>query len=159
MRWICLAAGIATLLAACAHAPAAPDADALRKSLLQADLDFAQDVALRGTEAWVAVFAPDGAMFVDGDGVVRGHERIRAAMAALGDPRRAPGKVQLRWTPLGAEVSRDGTLGWTYGNAIVISATSQEKLKYVTVWRREGHAWKVVADLGNSGLADPGVQP
>jgi ketosteroid isomerase-like protein len=155
MKWI----GLALLAAACAHVPAAPDAEALRKSLLQADLDFAHEVALRGTEAWVAAFAPDGAMFVDGDGAVRGSERIRAAMAALGDPRHAPGKVQLRWTPLGAEVSRDGTLGWTYGNAVVISATSQEKLKYVTVWRREAGAWKVVADMGNSGLADPGIAP
>ncbi|HEY2029364.1 MAG TPA: DUF4440 domain-containing protein [Myxococcales bacterium] len=156
MKWICFALAAA----ACAHAPVgADDLADLRKSLLQADVAFAHEVALRGADAWAETFAKDGMMFVDGGGTIRGHDKIRAAMAGLGDPRRAPGKVQLRWTPLAAEVSRDGTLGWTYGNAIVISAKAQEKLKYVTVWRREGSGWKAVADIGNAGLAEPGIEP
>jgi hypothetical protein len=72
-------------------------------------------------------------------------------MSGLGDPRRAPGKVQIHWTPLAAEVSRDGSLGWTYGNALIVSAKAREKVKYVTIWRREGDAWKAVADIGNNG--------
>ena len=155
MKWLC----IALFAAGCAHLAGEQDDESLRKSLLQADLGFAHEVALRGTEAWVETFADDGIMLSDGGGTIRGKEKIRAAMAALGDPRKSPGKVQIRWTPLGAEVSRDGTLGWTYGNAVILSAKAQEKLKYVTVWRRVDEAWKVVADIGNSGLAQPGVEP
>jgi ketosteroid isomerase-like protein len=146
----------ASLLCAAACAHVAPlDADSARRSLLQADIDFAHDVEVRGTDAWVETFADDGAMFSDGGGMIRGHEQIRKAMAALGDPRHAPGKVQIQWTPLGAEVSRDGSMGWTYGNALVISAKAKEKVKYVTVWRREGEAWKAVADIGNNGDVSP----
>jgi hypothetical protein len=140
--------------AACAHVGPL-DAESTRRSLLQADLDFAHDVEVRGTDAWVDAFTSDGAMLVDGGGMIRGHEELRKAMAALGDPRHAPGKVQIKWTPLGAEVSKDGTLGWTYGNALVVSAKAKEKVKYVTIWRREGEVWKAVADIGNSGDVSP----
>src|SRR5205085_9724146 len=44
----------ACLAGGCAHV----DADAARLSLLQADIEFDRDVAQRGLEAWVAVFAP-----------------------------------------------------------------------------------------------------
>jgi ketosteroid isomerase-like protein len=146
----------ALLLGATACAHVVPmDADSARRSLLQADIDFAHDVELRGTDAWVDAFASDGAMLVDGGGMIRGHDELRKAMSALGDPRHAPGKVQIKWTPLGAEVSKDGTLGWTYGNALVVSAKSKEKLKYVTIWRREGEVWKAVADIGNAGDVSP----
>ena len=160
MRWI----GFALLAVGCVHSaplgtPPPFDLEAARQSLLQADLDFAHEVELRGTEAWVEVFAADGVMLSDGGGTIRGHEAIGKAMAALGDPRKGKGKVQLRWKPLGAEVSRDGTLGWTYGNAVLTSAKDSEKVKYVSIWRREGNAWKVVADIGNGGFADPGKAP
>jgi hypothetical protein len=153
---------LALLAVGCVHtAPFAPpfDPEAARQSLLQADLDFAQEVALHGTEAWVAVFAADGIMLSDGGGTIRGPDAIRKAMSGLGDPQKAKPAVQLRWRPLGAEISRDGTLGWTYGNALLVSAKDKEKVKYVTIWRREGSAWKAVADIGNGGEAEPGKDP
>jgi hypothetical protein len=89
---------------ACAHL----DAEAARKSLLQADADFARDVAARGTEAWVEAFAEDGAMLIANAPLIRGREKIRELMAELGDPHKGKPELLIRWRPLGAQVSNDG---------------------------------------------------
>jgi ketosteroid isomerase-like protein len=141
---------------ACAHV----DPEAMRRSLLKADSDFAADVAARGTDGWADAFAEDGEMFISNQPVVRGREKIRALMSDLGDPRKAPPALQIKWKPLGADVSADGTLGWTYGNAVSISARGENKLKYVTVWRKQADgSWKVAVDQGTLGWADPDVAP
>ena len=147
---------VAVLLAACAHV----DAEAARRSLLQADADFARDVATRGTEAWVEAFAEDGAMLIADAPLVRGREKIRELMAVLGDPRKGKPALLIRWRPLGGQVSNDGTLGWTYGNAVSISARGERPAKYLTVWRRRADGtWKVQADQGSDGWADPASPP
>jgi len=136
------------------------DPEAARRSLLQADLDFARDVAARGTAAWAETFAEDGAMLVANTPLVRGREKIRELMADLGDPRTAKPDLQIRWRPLGAQVSDDGTLGWTYGNSVSISARGEHQGKYLTVWRRQADGtWKVQADQGSPGWADPASPP
>jgi len=143
-------------LTACAHV----DLEAARKSLIRADADFNADVAARGVDAWVEVFAEDGAMLVPNQPLIRGHAKIRETMADLGDPRKAAPALKLRWKPLAAQVSDDGTLGWTYGNAVISSARGENKTKYVTVWRKQADgSWKVAADLGVPGWADPDVAP
>lgn len=147
---------LAAALCACAHF----DAEAARRSLLQADADFAREVAARGTEAWVEAFAEDGAMLVANTPLVRGRERIRALMSELGDPRKARAELQIRWRPLGAQVSDDGTMGWTYGNAVSVSSRGEQQGKYLTVWRKQPDgAWKVAADQGTPGWADPAAPP
>jgi len=63
--------------------------------------------------------------------------------------------LKLRWKPLGAQVSADGRRldvrqrgGRDQGRCAAV--------KYVTVWRREGDgSWKVVADIGAAGDAEP----
>ena len=145
----------AVILCACAHAAAGG-----RESLLKADADFARDVEERGLDAWVEAFADDGAMFPAGEPAIRGHDRIRATMEELGDPRRAPPALRVRWKPLGADISDDGTLGWTFGNSLIVSGSAERRGKYVTVWRRAaGGQWKVVADMGTGGEAVPGAGP
>ncbi len=154
MRSATLIAAVA--LCACAHV----DADAARRSLLQADTDNDRDVAQRGVDAWVAMFAEDGAIFPGEAPLFRGHEKIRAEMAALGDPRKQPPELRVRWKPLGAQVSADGTMGWTYGNALIVTPKGEKRGKYVSVWRRQPDgAWKIVADIGAPGDAEPGAGP
>jgi ketosteroid isomerase-like protein len=153
MRWTC----VALLAVACAHARV--DLEASRASLIQADADFNADVAKRGLDAWVDAFAEDGAMFVTGAPVIRGHDKIREAMEELGDPREGPGKLTIRWRPLGAQVSSDGSMGYTWGNGIINSPRGESKTKYVTVWRNMGGRWKAVADIGNTGYADFEISP
>jgi ketosteroid isomerase-like protein len=146
---------LALLLFGCAHV----DLEAQRRSLLDADAKFAADVAARGVEAWAEVFAEDGAMFIPNAPLIRGRQQIRELMADLGDPRKAPPALQIRWKPLGAQVSADGTLGWTWGNAVSISARGERQNKYLTVWRWQQGAWKVQADQGSPGFADPASPP
>lgn len=135
---------VAFTAAACAHGGS-------RESLLKADADWDAAVAERGVEAWAAQFADDGAMFVGGAPRIADRERIAVEMADLGDPRKAPGGLSLRWRPLGAEVSADGTLGFTWGSGVTRTAAGEKRVKYVTVWRRVGDRWKVVADMGAAG--------
>jgi ketosteroid isomerase-like protein len=151
MRALLLAAA-----AACAHL----DPEAARRSLLAADTRFAQDVAERGVDAWVDAFGDEGVMLPGGGALVRGRQQIRTVMAALGDPRTGAPELRLRWRPLGAQVSGDGTLGWTWGNALAFSPRGESKSKYLTVWRRAADgAWKVAADQGSPGWADPASPP
>jgi ketosteroid isomerase-like protein len=141
---------------ACAHL----DAEAARKSLLQADVDFARDVAARGTEAWVDAFAEDGAMLIANAPLIRGRQKIRELMAELGDPRKGKPELLMRWRPLGAQVSNDGTLGWTYGNSVSVTAQGERQGKYLTVWRKQADgSWKVQADQGSPGWANAAVAP
>lgn len=142
--------------AGCAHV----DAEGARRSLLQADFNFDRAVAERGVEAWIDAFAEDGTMFPRNKPLIRGHEKVRSEMAALGDPRKGPPDLKVRWKPLGAQVSSDGTMGWTYGNAHLVSREGEQRAKYVTVWRRAPDgSWKVVADIGTAGDAEPGAGP
>ncbi len=143
-------------LTACAHV----DPETARRSVIKADADFASDVAARGVDAWAEAFAEDGAMFIANAPAVRGREKIRELMADLGDPRKAPPPLKIRWKPLGGEVSADGTLAWTDGNSVSISARGENKGKYVTIWRKQPDgSWKVAIDQGTPGWADPDVAP
>jgi len=153
-----MGAGLVLLRMDLAAGGARLDAEATRRSLVQADVDFDRTVAERGVEAWVEAFAEDGAMLPAGAPLLRGHEKIRAAMAELGDPRQAPPDLKLRWKPLGAQVSADRRPGWTYGNAVAVTTAGATRAKYLTVWRRgTDGSWKVVADIGAAGDAEPGA--
>ena len=123
--------------AGCAHAG--------RESLMKADADWASAVAARGAEAWAAGFADDGAMYPAGAPRIVGHEKIAAAMADLGKT------LHLSWRPLGAEASADGTFGYTWGSAEIVTPNGERRTKYITIWRRVGDQWKVVADMGAPG--------
>ena len=70
----------AVLLVACAHASGG------ERELLRADAAFADDVAARGVDAWVAAFAADGVMLPAGGPMLKGAPALREAMAALGNP-------------------------------------------------------------------------
>ena len=46
--------------------------------------------------------------------------------------------------------SKDGTLGYTYGDYEAKEGVSISRGMYVTAWRRENGRWKVVLDLGSA---------
>ena len=129
--------------AACAHASGG------ERELLRADAAFADDVAARGVDAWVAAFAADGVMLPAGSPMLKGSPALREAMARLGTG------LKLRWAPLFARISDDGTLGYTIGNYTAETPRGVSKGKYLTVWRRTPEGWRVVADIGNPGEALP----
>jgi ketosteroid isomerase-like protein len=128
-----------------------------REALMRADRDFDKATAETGVKGWVSHFAEDGQMFPAGAEMVSGRQAIREAMA----PAFANPEFSLRWKPLGADVSRAGDLGYTYGTYVAKGAGPQRQTverhgKYVSVWKKQADgSWKVVVDIGNSSPAPP----
>lgn len=123
------------------------------RELLAADSAFARATERDGARGWASWFLPDGEMIVPGLRV-RGRDEILATMLeAFADPAYA-----LRWEPLEARVSEDGTLGYTSGpyrsvrsgaDGDVLTTTGT----YVSVWERnDAGRWRVRLDVG---LPDP----
>ena len=64
--------------------------------------------------------------------------------------------LNLKWSPLKADVSNDGSLGYTYGNWIYTFKNKEGKEEnvygnYVTIWKKHPDGkWKFVLDGGNT---------
>ncbi|RMH04059.1 MAG: hypothetical protein D6702_04315 [Planctomycetota bacterium] len=165
------------LLAAACTAPRpihwdGPAGDRIAAELLAADRAFAAEVAADGLDGWMRWFAADAARpdlpVVDLTGAVtpgavtRGLDAIRehdAPVFAL------PG-ARLRWEPSQAGVFADGRTGFTQGrwwleatDAAAEPAAEPAALPrgwYLTWWRWQDGAWKVILDCGD---ADPPAAP
>jgi uncharacterized protein (TIGR02246 family) len=139
--------GVVVFLAACMPKP---DLARERTALLDADRVFDSLTAAHGLEAWVATFADSGRQtdrhgdFVTGASAIREHMR-----RLLTDTTRS-----LRWAPDHAEVSNDGTLGYTWGRwtMTVHDTTGAREAgvgRYLTVWRKQRDGrWLAEADIG-----------
>ena len=125
-------------------------AKALEKQLRDADLAFAKATAERRIEGWMEFFADDGAIIREGK-VLSGKQSIREFYT----PVFANKDFSLTWVPTKAEVAKDGTLGYTYGDAEAKVGSQVSRGMYVTVWRRIGGKWKVVLDLGSQPRQQP----
>lgn len=123
----------------------------LKDMLMELDRQFDRDTAIGGVDAWVSYFANDGVMVVAKGEDLKGKEIIHKAMERSFA---FPG-FSLRWEPIDAAISDDGTLGYTYGKYVRryiddkgIEVTSTGK--YTTVWKRQEDAsWKIILDIGN----------
>ena len=64
--------------------------------------------------------------------------------------------LNLKWSPLKADVSSDGSLGYTYGNWIYTFKNKEGKEEnvygnYVTIWKKQPDGkWKFTLDGGNT---------
>ncbi len=119
-------------------------------ALMQADRDFDQATAQKGLEGWMSFFADDARLNQRG-GPIEGKAAVRAFYAKMFSRK----NFSIRWKPLHAEASKDGSLGYTFGEAQISweepnGETRRADGRYVTVWRRQADgAYKVVTDLGN----------
>jgi ketosteroid isomerase-like protein len=118
---------------------------------MQADRDFAADVARDGIDAWVKWFATDGQQIGPGRQVI-GHDAIRDYMRdTFSDP-----TAKLAWWPVSARISASGDLGYTIGRyearkvnpdgTVSVRGTG----RYITIWRKQADgSWKVELDTGH----------
>ncbi len=147
---------VATILAASLVAFAQPDKQdrarregksqsAIEKQLRDADPAFAKATQERRIEGWMEFFAEDGAIIREGKALT-GKPAIREFYTPV---------FADSWVPTKAEVSRDGTLGYTYGDAEAKTGDHVSRGMYVTVWRRINGEWKVVLDLGSQPRQQP----
>jgi ketosteroid isomerase-like protein len=129
----------------------APDLEAARLSLMEADRVFARAVAERRLEAWVEAFDTTGIQMRPNLPFTPGHDEIRRLMT----PAFADTSWHLSWEPRLAFVSASADLGYTLGTyrSVRRDSTGQERSgtgKYVTIWRKQSDGrWKVVFDGGN----------
>src|SRR5215471_2475227 len=142
---------ILTALVAVLASQAAADP---RADLLAADRSFsALSVAQGSNAAFLAYLADDGRLFGTGNQAPL-HSKAEAAKR-FSDPKNGNGDPKtnvLGWGPDNAEVSKDGTFGYTDGHWLFEGAPDSKGHRvrlhghYVTVWRNVGGKWKVVAD-------------
>jgi ketosteroid isomerase-like protein len=129
------------VIAAAACAPSV-NVEQERATLLAADRDWSQTT--KEPEKFVSYFADGAAIYAPGMPVVTGTEAIRKTYTEMS---KAPG-FALSWTPTRADVS--GNIGYTVGTYQMTMGGTTEQGKYVTVWKKEGDAWKVAEDIFNA---------
>lgn len=120
-------------------------------SLLQLEGEFMKAAAEKGAEGYMSYYADDAVELPNQAAILKGKENIAKTMGFLNEK-----DNHLAWTPVGADMSASGDLGYTYGTYEFRSTDKNghptvEFGKYTTVWKKQKDGrWKVVLDMGNS---------
>jgi ketosteroid isomerase-like protein len=147
-----IVAAAISLFSACAFAGAKED-------ILAADKAFSEMSIAKGAHAAFLAYMADDVRVFEGDHTpIVGKKAVAEHYAA--DEKSNPGYAaqRLEWSPIEADTSPDGVLGWTRGTWIFTAKKADgTPLKvtgyYVTEWRRQADgAYKFVLDIGG---ADP----
>lgn len=142
----------ASLLAPLSQAEEAHDA------LLRADLGRADSVTQFGIAAgFASSFASDVVYLRGGLPIVRG----RAAVEAIATAGTNAAGTAMRWQPVRAEASADGSTGYSYGYAVYstpgVALPTIRLDRYIAFWRREAAGWKVAAYAETYGGPPPAL--
>lgn len=122
--------------------------------LFQLEGKFAKETAEGGGKAFASWFADDAVSLSNGHAPVVGHDAI-ARNATW-----SPASYQLTWTPVAAQMSAKGDMGFTWGHYEGTSRDAAgkpviEKGRYMTIWKKQAdNTWKVELDSSNSGPPD-----
>lgn len=134
-----------------ARAASSRKAEAAKKAVMQADLDFCAATKERRLDGWMSFFAEDATGFPVGQKMIRGKDKLREFYGRMfADP-----NLVIDWKPVLAEAAASGDLGMTIGEAEFRTKDKEGKPvsrpgKYLTVWKKQKDgSWKVIADLGN----------
>jgi ketosteroid isomerase-like protein len=141
---------VAALIAVTMSAPAAPKDD-----MLAADKAFsAMSVAQGAHTAFLAYMTDDARVFEGDHPPIIGRQAVADFYAAAEKVDPSYRNQRLEWTPLEAEASPDGMLGWTRGTWI-FTAPKPDGTRarftgyYVTEWRRQPDGtYKFCLDTG-----------
>jgi len=130
-------------------ASASPKATA--ETLKQMEAEFMKAATEKGSAGYMSYYAEDAVEVPNGANLIQGKANIAKDMGFLDDKNNS-----LTWTPVGADISSSGDLGYTYGN---YEFRSQDKAgkpvvdhgKYTSIWKKQKDgSWKVVLDMGNA---------
>jgi ketosteroid isomerase-like protein len=131
-------------------ASATTNADTLR----QLEVEFMKAAAERGSQGYLAYYADDSVELPNGGPIIQGKVNIAKGMGFLDQK-----DNHLTWTPIGADISAFGDLGYTYGTYEFRSKDKDGKPvidhgKYTSIWKKQKDgSWKVVLDMGNASAA------
>jgi ketosteroid isomerase-like protein len=135
-----LFAGLIALSLARPAASAPPQATA--DTLKQLEGEFMKAAAEKGSAGYMSYYAAP---------LIQGKVNIAKGMGFLDDKNNS-----LTWSPVGAEISAAGDLGYTYGTFEFRSKDKDGKVvvdhgKYTSIWKKQKDgSWKVVLDMGNA---------
>ena len=117
--------------------------------LMEADKAFDRDTAARGLEGWMSWFTEDAR--------IEGVQEVIVGKVALRDyysKMFAEREFRIHWWPVSADMSGDGTLGYTFGRATISwrdekGDVQKRESRYATLGRKQRDGgYKVVFDIG-----------
>ena len=121
------------------------------ETLKQLEAEFMKAAAEKGSQGYMSYYADDAVELPNGAPILQGKEAIAKTMGFLDNK-----DNHLTWTPVGADISASGDLGYTYGN-YEFRATGKDGKpivdhgKYTSIWKKQKDGkWKVVLDIGNA---------
>jgi|SRR5271163_5030351 ketosteroid isomerase-like protein len=134
------------------HPNVAASPKATAETLKQLEGEFMKAAAEKGSQGYMSYYADAAVELPNGGPVIPGKTKIAEGMGFLDDKNNS-----LVWTPVGADISASGDLGYTYGTYEFHSKDKNGKPtveygKYTSIWRlQKDGSWKVVLDMGNAG--------
>jgi len=137
------------LLASLAHGQGKnTDPESLKKDIIKTEAAFRDLLKAKGPAiAFWTYAAPDAVIKRDNDSLIKGRDNIRTYYSKPGFR-----NAKVDWKPDFVEVSKDGTLAYTYGKFTWSYTDKEGKPQsytgvFHTVWRRmEDGSWKYVWD-------------
>lgn len=136
------------------HPTRAATPTATAETLKQLEAEFMQAAAEKGSAGYMSYYADDAVEVPNGSPAIQGKIEIAKTMGFLDDKNNS-----LIWTPVGADISSSGDLGYTWGTyEFHFKDKSGNPMmdygKYTSIWKlQKDGSWKVVLDMGNSSPA------
>jgi ketosteroid isomerase-like protein len=138
------------------HRVSASAPQATADTLRQLEAEFMKATAERGSQGYISYYADDAVEVPNNDAIIQGKVNIAKTMEFLDDKNN-----HLTWTPVGADISASGDMGYTYGTYEFTSSDRNSKPvvdhgKYTSIWKKQKDgSWKVVLDMGNAATEPP----
>jgi len=121
------------------------------ETLKQLEAEFMQAAAEKGSAGYMSYYADEAVEVPNGYPAIQGKVEIAKTTGFLDDKNN-----RLTWTPVGADISSSGDLGYTWGTYEFHSkdksgSPATDYGKYTSIWKlQKDGSWKVVLDMGNS---------
>jgi ketosteroid isomerase-like protein len=148
---------VTTILLPIKHSTVSASPKATADTLKQLEGEFMQAAAEKGSQGYMSFYADNAVEVPNGGGIIEGKVEIAKGMGFLDNK-----SNRLTWTPVGADISAAGDLGYTYGTYEFHSKDEDGKPrvdygKYTSIWKlQKDGSWRVVLDMGNAGPAPKG---
>jgi ketosteroid isomerase-like protein len=142
---------VATIVLPIARPTVSASPKATPEMLKQLEGEFMRSAAEKGSLGYMSYYAEDSVEVPNGGPLIQGKAEIAKGMGFLDDKNN-----RLLWTPVGADISQSGDLGYTYGNYEFHAIDKAGKPvveygKYTSIWKlQKDGSWKVVLDMGNA---------
>jgi len=133
-----------------AHSLPADPEPATAETLRTLEAEFMKAALARGSQGYMSYYADDAVELPNGAEAIQGKENIAKTMGFLDSK-----DNRLTWTPVYADISASGDLGYTYGTFEFRSKDKDGQPtighgKYTSIWKKQKDgSWKVVLDMGN----------